>query len=1090
MIPLNLESAELDQHGEAVAIHEGAVIAMRVVAFLNAKHYMVFGDKRGATHGHSWQFQVEALIHVTEESFIKFEDIERHLNLRLAPYQRQVLNDVPPFDFVEPLTENIAVYFFDTLFEDFEDMRVSLNHLVLWENPTKGIEISQKMPRFFTSNEAYSRVIPSVLPLGFDFAAVRSDADKGRASNSNTTEDSAAGAATNAEGDQARLQAVDQSARNKPGFTRLPVLRAMGGWLKNTVSNQHTQTVREFEYKNRSYPWWKYLLSISLIAAVCILVYWSLLTNKTSIYPYGADSWCHLFKADFLSGELLKGNYYPQFFSYWHNGVQPFRYWGPVAYYAIAGLNLITHNVFVACSYFLFLCALLGGLSWLVFTRRIGLVPATIGGAIWVFWVDNLNVMFTSGNYPRVLTIALLPILLELFSRLLEGNIKRRWYVLIVLIVAMMVCSHAMITAVYCVSLMIFALVMWLTGSASFRGILRCGLTLFWGILCSAWWLLPSQTGGGTGFNSEVVSGAITFVPFTISFNPFYRWSEFYWGISLVLIILVVCFTWKKHSHWARGLFLTSILILIFTLPIMKALQSLLPLHDYLWPVRFSSFWSIAFILAGLSFNTDRIRVAGKLWIPATVLMIILGLFMGADSLFSWKLLAQTQPEPTAIVDIMQRITDRSGWREATLDLSRLNSSPSYYASKVANREQVFGWAWLGAKTTQNIMLLNMALENKWYSYVFHNLEILGASDLLVRDDIIKAPEDFAQMARQFGYKMDYTESGLSYWRKDIKGPYMVKVKQYGLAIGKSASIYSILYPSLEVGDSQMIDSYSLQQLKQYKCLVLSGASWMSQTKAERLVSEYAESGGIVFVDLTGFPDDVLARQPKFLEVYGEPVSTHGSLTLYKDNGTSQLEPFAEDDWRCIAPQGLDHAIVRFKQFGSDAALIGYKNIKPGVPVYFLGANLAYHTFLTHDAEGEKIISDVLQVSSQPEANQMINTDKYEVDRDGYSIAYHMSSPARVIIPVAALEGMSASVDGKLTAVNSRENLIIMNLPAGKHVIKLVLKPTPVFLAGKWISWFSLLLLGIVLLRSVLTARTKDWQEYIPESNDASGALA
>lgn len=79
-------------------VNNPALITMKLVAFLNAKHYMVFGNKKGATHGHSWQFQVETAVSVQDSSFVKFEDLDRYINKMIAPYQRSVLNEVAPFD--------------------------------------------------------------------------------------------------------------------------------------------------------------------------------------------------------------------------------------------------------------------------------------------------------------------------------------------------------------------------------------------------------------------------------------------------------------------------------------------------------------------------------------------------------------------------------------------------------------------------------------------------------------------------------------------------------------------------------------------------------------------------------------------------------------------------------------------------------------------------------------------------------------------------------------------------------------------------------------------------------------------------------
>lgn len=85
---------------------EELTMTLRLTGFLNANHYAVFNGKRGQTHSHSWQLQLEVEIPVGGKELVRFEDLERILIQALKPYQRTVLNELDPFDKYQPFTEN------------------------------------------------------------------------------------------------------------------------------------------------------------------------------------------------------------------------------------------------------------------------------------------------------------------------------------------------------------------------------------------------------------------------------------------------------------------------------------------------------------------------------------------------------------------------------------------------------------------------------------------------------------------------------------------------------------------------------------------------------------------------------------------------------------------------------------------------------------------------------------------------------------------------------------------------------------------------------------------------------------------------
>lgn len=60
-----------------------------------------------------------------------------------------------------------------------------------------------------------------------------------------------------------------------------------------------------------------------------------------------------------------------------------------------------------------------------------------------------------------------------------------------------------------------------------------------------------------------------------------------------------------------------------------------------------------------------------------------------------------------------------------------------------------FGWAWQGAATADNIMLLNQALENEQYDYLFDRSVELGDDTVAIDRKYIGAKERLSMMSLQ-----------------------------------------------------------------------------------------------------------------------------------------------------------------------------------------------------------------------------------------------------------------------------------------------------------------------------------------------------
>ncbi|MFC1903493.1 6-carboxytetrahydropterin synthase QueD [Chloroflexota bacterium] len=104
----------------------------------DAAHFLRgYRGKCEALHGH--RFKVVARISASRLDdtgmAYDFTDLKRHLNDILAKFDHTCLNDVPPFDKINPSSENIAHTIYNELKPKLTKTTVSLSAVEVWESP-------------------------------------------------------------------------------------------------------------------------------------------------------------------------------------------------------------------------------------------------------------------------------------------------------------------------------------------------------------------------------------------------------------------------------------------------------------------------------------------------------------------------------------------------------------------------------------------------------------------------------------------------------------------------------------------------------------------------------------------------------------------------------------------------------------------------------------------------------------------------------------------------------------------------------------------------------------------------------------------
>jgi hypothetical protein len=565
------------------------------------------------------------------------------------------------------------------------------------------------------------------------------------------------------------------------------------------------------------------------------------------------------------------------------------------------------------------------------------------------------------------------------------------------------------------------------------------------GLMFSGWWLLPSLTGGITALNASAMTEALVSFPLTDYLNPFIRQGNpevIYVGAGLLVLGVALLVIRSGRNGLNVALTLTGLFGVLITTDGFNQFFNALPLHNLLWPLRFLGAASFFLLLAGMG----RLAVWSKrsLWIPIIVVAALVA--DGAGSLF----LIHLRPLDSDLLPTSQKLAASTGWREATLDLSRLGSGPSYYFSALGGREQVYGWAYQGAQAARTVATLNEALELGDLAYLIDRLNLLGVDDVVLLNELVVAQRLEGDLLAG-GFQVAYRGLRTTLYHRD-GNPRAYRADWPVLGIGRGAQNLAYLFPVIKLGRSPRLDDYSFDELVHYKTLVLSGFSWRDRSRAEALAVQLANAGVQVVVDLTGVPEDPVASIPRFLGVWGENIILGADAVQTRGiGGVYDFQAFGSRDqlWYCHTPQGLQTETMSFNYLGENATVAGYNQYGNG-RVWFLGLNLPYHAAVTRDPGAMRLLADLLQLNpDRVSSYATVPLTDYRADQNGYHFRFQLDQPATLFLPVAYHEGMVLSMDGKPVALDSFELMTAFDAPGGEHTVELRFLPTTIH----WLGW-------------------------------------
>ena len=101
-----------------------------------------YKGKCEALHGHRFRVVVRVRAPGVNDIGLAYDftELKRHLVIILKRFDHSCLNDISPFDKINPSSENIARTIYNELKPKLEEATVSLASVEVWESPDSGVE--------------------------------------------------------------------------------------------------------------------------------------------------------------------------------------------------------------------------------------------------------------------------------------------------------------------------------------------------------------------------------------------------------------------------------------------------------------------------------------------------------------------------------------------------------------------------------------------------------------------------------------------------------------------------------------------------------------------------------------------------------------------------------------------------------------------------------------------------------------------------------------------------------------------------------------------------------------------------------------
>lgn len=124
-----------------------ALYTIKVITDFAAAHLLRgYAGECSRLHGHNWKVEVEVIAHHLNEvgMGVDFKDIKANTREVIGTMDHRNLNDLPPFDRINPTAENIAAHIYKALAATLNDGRARVSAVTIWETERACVKYTEQ----------------------------------------------------------------------------------------------------------------------------------------------------------------------------------------------------------------------------------------------------------------------------------------------------------------------------------------------------------------------------------------------------------------------------------------------------------------------------------------------------------------------------------------------------------------------------------------------------------------------------------------------------------------------------------------------------------------------------------------------------------------------------------------------------------------------------------------------------------------------------------------------------------------------------------------------------------------------------------
>jgi uncharacterized membrane protein len=830
--------------------------------------------------------------------------------------------------------------------------------------------------------------------------------------------------------------------------------------------------------------------------------------------PSGADIPSHIFSSKFIVNGIMNGHKIPHINPYWYNSFEVLQNAAVFSYFPFGFLVYFLAKIFggnsgyIAGHIFYFLGTFIFGLGmYLVLYRRAGNLISLLLALAIMFSPIFQDQVVTGGSISRMSAFVLIPFAFYFFDLFLENKERNKallYAVIFSFLVAGSILSHPMSGAVlliFCLSIGLIRI--FIDRSVPRKNYLYLIISPLLIIGLTAWYIMPFfiEQQGWITLHDQVIT------LFSVDFRGIYLNIG---GIGFILGIFLVFLNYKKWDKKISIIFFISFVFVIFSMgkffPLYKTFPFLTEVYPFIFlMLAIFGFYYIIGIVFGLKNRTDKLGL--KLLLISILLIFIVNNFR-----VSYGKIFYSGPDSSTIEVASSNVINGDKGRVFPV---KYPFGYLIYWLSVYQKPTVEGWYYSVTPTARHLAWVYDAIDYGYSDFAIRYLELANVRYVLTNGNLtylLETPgknnqilaeryRDFLEKMINRGFVQAFDNDSYGIYALDKEQEYLQVLNRRILTIGRTAFSATAILPDSVGGGSNYVDDYNQKTLSHFPYLVLDGFKYHDKTKAEELVREYVNNGGKVIIDfsnLSGNPYDV--EYPSFLGVNGYRAIYKDDLKVNVVSGSTgenstvdmplpslleiganygiivegqnvQENPFKE--WRFSAYYNLENEVAYINKDGTKDTILGYNKIGKG-EAWFVGPNLFYYELMTKNDKVMSLVERAIPPDDNFDARpQIFKVENFVNEPEHKQSDVTTSADIPLLLSFVYSPHWEVKVDGQKTLTQNIEDMVMINLPEGKHKVEMNYVSTWPRRYGSYITWGTIFISVAIITYSLVKRRKK-----------------